>query len=393
MLLRGRIFQNHSQGLPFRGALLAGGAMAFAGLGDAFLYPLLPVYGGDLGFSTFAIGLLLSANRFVRILANTPIANLVHKLGMRKILIACTVLAALTTFSYGLHAGFFIFLLARLSWGLSYAGLKIATLNYAAQAKEKSGLAFGAVQSIKSFGPLSVLLFGPTLVKSFGIETGLFLIALVSGMGILFALSLPTIPPQNTSAKVKTKTTFSPNSINLLVFALSIAIDGILVVALAELFADGATDSGGLLAMVAFYLLLKKLFAFGFSLISGVLALRISPFKMYLGAVLLCIVALFLISLDFLLLGTVLAFLFNTLVVTFSPLIAISKQAQPGNSLQAISGVSTWWDLGAASGAFMGIFLIESLGARALFMILAALVCILFLNFINAHGNSNSGTV
>ncbi len=34
----------------FRGALRASGVMAFASLGDAILYPLLPIYGVELVF-------------------------------------------------------------------------------------------------------------------------------------------------------------------------------------------------------------------------------------------------------------------------------------------------------------------------------------------------------
>lgn len=83
MLLTKKIILN-AQSPSFRGALQASGVMAFAGLGDAILYPILPIYGKDLGFSVFFIGLLLSVNRFVRILANTQIANLVNYIGMRK---------------------------------------------------------------------------------------------------------------------------------------------------------------------------------------------------------------------------------------------------------------------------------------------------------------------
>ena len=47
------------QSSSFRGALRASSVMAFAGLGDALLYPVLPVYGKELGFSVFFIGVLL----------------------------------------------------------------------------------------------------------------------------------------------------------------------------------------------------------------------------------------------------------------------------------------------------------------------------------------------
>lgn len=44
---------------------------ALALLGDSLLYSLLPLYAGTLGLSTFMVGLLLSANRWVRLVTNS----------------------------------------------------------------------------------------------------------------------------------------------------------------------------------------------------------------------------------------------------------------------------------------------------------------------------------
>ena len=162
LLTKQSIFINQSS--SFRGALRASGVMALAGLGDAVLYPLLPIFGKDLGFSVFFIGVLLSVNRFVRIFANTHIANLVNRIGMRNMLLITSSLAVITTFIYDLKLGMVAFLIARILWGLCYSGLKIATLNYASKSAQKSGLAFGLSESIKSLGTLFVLWFGPLVI-------------------------------------------------------------------------------------------------------------------------------------------------------------------------------------------------------------------------------------
>lgn len=378
---------------PLRVALMASGVMAFSGLGDAFLYLILPIYGKDMGFSVFAIGLLLSVNRFVRILANTHIANLVAKLGMKNMLITCSILAMLTTAVYGLKVGVILFFIARVMWGLCYSGLKIATLNYASHVGKRSGLAFGLVQSIKSIGALGVLWLGPMVAKAYGIESGLFLIAGAGILGIVLAFLLPKENGSQPPIKVYPKTTFSPNTMNLLVFMLSASIDGILVVTLAQLFVGSYPDIIELLAIVAAYLLLKKLFSAGISLFSGFLTLRLDPFKLYAFSVLMCIAGLILVGVNLITIGVVVAFLFNTVVVTFSPLIAIGKQAHKTNPLQAISGVSTWWDLGAAIGTFVGIYLIEYVGPSILFLILSGMIFVLFINFVRENGNSDSNTI
>ena len=257
---------NKTQSLSsFRGALRASGVMAFAGLGDAILYPLLPIYGVELGFSAFFIGALLSINRFVRIIANTHIANLINRIGMKKMLVTTSILATVTTFIYGFQLGAIVFLIARILWGLSYSGLKISTLNYASKAKGKSGLAFGLTTAIKSLGALSVLFFGSKLIALVGVQKGLFIIASISAIGIILAYSLPNI--SSNSKRVKTKQTFYPSTINLMVFMLSLTI-GITVVTLSKLIQTSASMSD-VLIVVASYLFLKELFVVLFSIIGG----------------------------------------------------------------------------------------------------------------------------
>ncbi len=378
-----------TKSLPFRGALLSSGVMAFAGLGDALLYPLLPIYGESLGFSGFFIGVLLAVNRFVRVLANTPIANLVNTLGMKMVLVVSSTLAVLTTLFYGLGLGAISFLIARMVWGLSYSGLKIVSLNYAAAARDKSGLAFGFSKGIKTVGAFFSLYVGPIFVDSLGIENGLFMVALISSVGIVLALMLPYRDTRPKGAKVETKKTFSPSPINLLVFIHSIAIDGIVVVVLSSLLRGDNPDSGQLLITVSFYLLLKRLFVLVFSFVGGFLTLRIPAIKLFNLSVALCISGTLLIALGYTVIGIVLSFLFNTFIVTFSPLIALQRQSGNENSLQAISGISTWWDLGAAVGAFVGIYLIELTGPLYLFLILAFLMMVLYLNFITQNARTN----
>lgn len=175
-----------------RGAFAASITMSFAGLGDALLYPILPVYGKNLGFSVIAIGMLLSINRFVRIITNTYIANLVRRMGAKKILLATSLLASITTYLYGIEWGFLLFFIARILWGLCYSGLKIATLDIASKSGKHTGLAFGLSQGIKNLGPLLVLWLGPLLIETFDTSLSFTLVAITSSLGVLFALTIPT---------------------------------------------------------------------------------------------------------------------------------------------------------------------------------------------------------
>lgn len=374
------------KGFSFREALTASGVMAFAGMGDTILYSILPVYGKQIGFSVVYIGILLSVNRFVRILANTSIANVVNIIGMRKVLLISSVLAILTTFMYGMEIGFIGFLIARILWGISYSGLKLSTLNYAAHSQKTTGLAFGIVKSIKALGGLFILWVGPLIIGALGIQLGLRLIALMSGIGIVLALTLPNKSVHKKEKRVKAIESFKPNAINGLVFMFAFVIDGILVVTLTNLFRDGISTSQILLVTVAFYLFLKRGFATIVSLLVGVLSLKMKPQLLFNISATISILGLVFIAFSWVKLGVVLAFLFNTILVTFSPLIAIKSHK---HTLQAISGISTWWDLGAAIGAFSGIYLIQNLGTTILYILSVVLLLSLFINFIMNHGKTD----
>lgn len=365
--------------------------MAFAGMGDAILYPVLPVYSKELGLPIIYVGLLLSINRFVRIIANTWVANMITKIGMKKVLFISSICAVLTTILYGLELGLLSFVMARVIWGVSYSGLKITTLNYASKVTENYGFIFGISQSVKSLGALSVLWFGPILINNYGISNGLFLIASISVIAFLLVFSIP-LADYTTTNKVKSKITFSLNPINLLIGILAISIDGILVVVLADLLNATTQNLEHLLVLVAGYLLMKRLFMTVISFAIGFLSLKISPLKIFNFSVIISITSLLLIAFDFISLGITLAFVFNTIIVTFSPLIAINR-SENNNSLQAISSVSTWWDLGAGIGAFIGISLIKEIGQTYLFLTLFLSSTLLFTNFIIQNGKRHRTTL
>ncbi len=131
----------------------------------------------------------------------------------------------------------------------------------------------------------------------------------------------------------------------------------------------------------------------GVSLISGVISLKIKTLTLFNTAVVICIFALLLITFNFTIIGTIVAFIANAVVITFSPLIAIEQNATKTTTLQTISSVSTWWDLGAGLGAFLGIVLIQSIGQYYLFLTLALLIIVLYLNFIIENGKTNRTTI
>jgi len=99
-----------------KASLFASLSLAFASFGDAFLYPFLPVNHAAVGVPVVWIGVLLSINRFVRILSNTWIVHLLARFGMRRITIFAVMLAALSTAGYAIASGIFLWMVLRIAW-------------------------------------------------------------------------------------------------------------------------------------------------------------------------------------------------------------------------------------------------------------------------------------
>ncbi|MFK7881481.1 hypothetical protein [Roseobacter sp.] len=101
--------------------------MSLALLGDALLYAVLPAYASDFGLTLPLVGVMLSANRFVRVFAYGAIARLAAGLGLRKLCIWAAVTATVSTAAYSFAEGPALMLGARILWGLTYASLVLAT--------------------------------------------------------------------------------------------------------------------------------------------------------------------------------------------------------------------------------------------------------------------------
>ncbi|WP_459883071.1 MFS transporter [Halorubrum gandharaense] len=72
----------------------------FVGFGGGVVFPILPNLGAVLGISAFMVGVILSANRWVRLVANAPAGALVDRFGTRKPFIYGLLIEGIATFGY-----------------------------------------------------------------------------------------------------------------------------------------------------------------------------------------------------------------------------------------------------------------------------------------------------
>lgn len=106
---------------------LIGFGTAISLLGDATLYTVLPepTIAAQVGVSLTMVGILLGANRAVRLLLNSPVGILVDRLPRRPLLILSLGMGAIANLSYALGQGFWPILIGRILWGIAWSILWI----------------------------------------------------------------------------------------------------------------------------------------------------------------------------------------------------------------------------------------------------------------------------
>ena len=165
--------------------------MSLALLGDALIYAILPLYAEDFGLTIPMVGILLAANRIVRIFIYTLISKLVTRFGARALCILAAIMATVSTYLYGISTGFFPLLCARILWGIAYAILLLSTLAYAVTKKSEAGTRIGTSQAIQRIGPIISLITGTWLVSIVSPNNVFLILTLPTSISILIALILP----------------------------------------------------------------------------------------------------------------------------------------------------------------------------------------------------------
>lgn len=111
---------------PPRMVVILGIGIVLSLLGDATLYVVLPTHTAEAGIAVTQVGLMLSANRLIRIVLNGPGGLLIERLPRRRILIPSMLIGALATLLYT-FGGFWLLLVGRLLWGVAWVGLWIGS--------------------------------------------------------------------------------------------------------------------------------------------------------------------------------------------------------------------------------------------------------------------------
>ncbi|MAF12714.1 hypothetical protein CMK11_19875 [Candidatus Poribacteria bacterium] len=165
-------------------------ATAFSLLGDQMLYSVLPTYHATLGLTYIQVGVILSANRWVRFVTNNVAERALHKVNITVALSLALAAGAGVTALYGVASNFVVFLLGRVLWGLCWSFIRQSGLVTAAgvSGEESVGAVMGSYNFIARLGSVAGNLAGAIghdllgFARTLFIFSGLSLIAVPLGV-------------------------------------------------------------------------------------------------------------------------------------------------------------------------------------------------------------------
>lgn len=139
-------------------------------LGDSMLYAVMPSQPEAWALSLPAVGILLSANRLVRLVTNSVAAVIFERFGQRGPFIAALLLSVVVTLCYGWSTAFGLLLAARMGWGFCWSNLRLGGFwTVLTEAGEHNrGLLMGTFSAIVRMGSVGGVLLGAVLTDLFG---------------------------------------------------------------------------------------------------------------------------------------------------------------------------------------------------------------------------------
>ena len=174
-------------------------AVCLSLLGDLTLYTVLGSQHASVGISLAAVGVMLSANRLIRIPGNPLLGMLLDRLGRRPLFLWGMALGAISTASYGLVRGFWPFLLGRLLWGIAWTLINVGgmTMILDVSTPANRGHLTGMYNTWVLVGLGASQLLGGFLVDQIGFDAAMRWCAGLTALGGLIAfLALPETAPR-----------------------------------------------------------------------------------------------------------------------------------------------------------------------------------------------------
>jgi MFS family permease len=314
-------------------------------LGDTLIYAVLPLYHEQFGVSLVMVGVLLSLNRWVRLLANSAVAAIGERVGARTLMVTAAVGSAGSTTLYGLDGGDGLQLAARALWGVSFAALNLGSLAYAVADRANAGKRVGASRGLIGLAQAASLIGGATLVLLVGPRNVFLIFGGVTVLALVAALLLPVLPREPTHQRGFRLP--RPQRLEIWGFLLGFSGDGVFLLTLAFLLRDSVTWVAPVLA-TSLVLSVRCLVEASGGPVGGWMSDRFGaqPVAAVTGAIL--VLGYLLIACHVDLLGSIVIVLTRGLFNTLIPVMVMQRAG--GAYLASQASYSTWRDFGAALG-------------------------------------------
>ncbi len=362
----------------------------FIGFGGGVIFPILPNLGVILGISPVLVGVILSANRFSRLIANAPAGIIVDRIGTRTPFVLGMVVQTIGTSGYLIAMlGPFPegwFLASRLLWGVGSAFVFATAYTIAADVSDTDsrGTSMGLIRGGVLFGfPTGVVLGGVIselagTLEAFAVATAFAFIASV----VAYLLIPETHVEEGTRTSVKpwnVDTSVPALTVGLVNFTVMFAYIGALFATLVlflgqnelGVFGFGAQASSGIFMGVT--VVAAGVFMFFGGFLSDRLHSRVPTL---IGFIAVSFVGfLFLAFADSVLTLTVACLLIGAgQGGTSGPLMALLADLTPTESMgRAVGTNNVLGDVGGGAGPIISLPLIDLVGFQPIYLACAVL--------------------
>lgn len=361
---------------------LSAAALSIVLMGDALIYVVLPVSADTFGVSLIWVGILLSANRFVRIVTYGAIAHATTTYGIRLATIVACICGIASTLMYWLFDGGWALLFARLLWGMSFAALSLTTLAYAVADRRRAGTRVGVSRAIQQFGSVIALTAGAWLAGQYGPKAAFLFLGLASFVALPFALALPREPIN--APPGKTRWLPKPQMLDMLFFAVGFAVDGVFAMTITLILADIVSYEAAILGG-GIVLSLRRVGDAVVSPMGGWLGDRFGTERVLFLATLLTTVGLAAIAIGHVYVGAGAVIMGRAAIAALGPA-TVAVRNPPDQVMHRMATMQTWRDFGAALGPLLSGFFLGAIEIPIIYAVLVAILSIALISQIFSRG-------
>ncbi|WP_077000133.1 MFS transporter [Variovorax sp. KK3] len=351
-------------------------ALALALPADTVLYLLLPMYAEQFGVTLAEAGLLLAANRLVRIAGYGYVARFYARRGDRATSLIAVAAAAVCALGYATLSGFWALMPLRLLWGLCFAALNLSTQALATSDPLGASRRSGRSRAFIAMGPVLALPLGALLAQWAGPRPIFWVLGAVALLGLAAARRLPALPHPLTSSPGRRF--HRPNSLDAWSFMEGLTLDGLFIVGLSYLGRD--LLPGGAVVVAGLLMALRYLAEIILSPAGGRMAERFGAERLLVWLSLSTSVALVGFGAGWLWSCAATIVVLRALQMPLLPPIVMRRTPGPGR-VQALAARAVWRDIGAGAGPLLAGLLLPLAspawlyGIPALLLAVAALAC------------------